>query len=66
MGLGRYFPFLLSAVLLLLGGCERTDTKDQSAKESGDIKVAPYGSWQSPLSAAEVLNEPMILLNYKV
>ncbi len=54
MGLGRYFPFLLSAVLLLLGGCERTDTKDQSAKESGDIKVAPYGSWQSPLSAAEV------------
>ncbi|MDH1471048.1 prolyl oligopeptidase family serine peptidase [Shewanella sp. GD03713] len=56
MGLGRYLPYLLSAVLLL-GGCERTDTHDSSAKENGDIKVAPYGSWQSPLSAASVFEQ---------
>lgn len=56
MGLGRYLPYLLSAVLLL-GGCERTDTHYLPAKENGDIKVAPYGSWQSPLSAAEVFEQ---------
>ncbi|MDR6963498.1 alpha/beta hydrolase family protein [Shewanella putrefaciens] len=56
MGLGRYFPYLLSAVLLL-GGCERTDTTDTSAKEHGDRIVAPYGSWHSPLSAIDVFEQ---------
>jgi len=54
MELRRYFPYLLSAALLLLSGCERTDTQGLSVKENGDRIVAPYGSWQSPLSAAEV------------
>lgn len=57
MGLGRYLPYLLSAALLLLCGCERTDTHAQPAKENGEIKVAPYGSWQSPLSAADVFKQ---------
>lgn len=57
MGLGRYLPHLLSAALLLLCGCERTDTHAQPAKENGEIKVAPYGSWQSPLSATDVFKQ---------
>ncbi|AVV82988.1 peptidase S9 [Shewanella putrefaciens] len=56
MELGRYLPSLLSAILLL-SGCERTQITDTPAKEYGDRIVAPYGSWQSPLSAVNVFEQ---------
>ncbi|MCH1928916.1 prolyl oligopeptidase family serine peptidase [Shewanella sp. A25] len=56
MGLRRYFPHFLLAGLLLLVGCDPAQTQDSLSTDDG-IQVAPYGSWQSPLSATDVFEQ---------
>nr|WP_258406057.1 prolyl oligopeptidase family serine peptidase [Shewanella acanthi] len=43
-------------VLLLIGGCMPAQT-DDSFSHGNEVQVAPYGSWQSPLSATDVFEQ---------
>ncbi|MFA7520765.1 MAG: S9 family peptidase, partial [Shewanella sp.] len=43
--------------LFCLGACERSNKETPHLSDNGARIVAPYGSWQSPLSATEVFEQ---------